>query len=168
MKKVLETKRMYLRRFSLDDAVAYAKAYSDVTVMKFIGDGTWARPAEEVHEVIAEYQKTYVSHPDLGYWAIIDRDSDQLIGDAGLSPLIQTGEIEVGYLLRKDFWGKGLATELVAALLKHAIESLGIAQVVAVIDPRNLNSIAVVKKCGMREGEPGVYHNRDSLKYLFP
>lgn len=83
------------------------------------------------------------------YWAVIERDSGQLIGEAGLKPLEDHGpEIELGYAFGPASWGRGYATEAGRAILDAAFGPLGLEQVVAVTREANTASRQVIAKLG--------------------
>src|SRR4051812_31068419 len=87
------------------------------------------------------------------FWAVVERASGTLIGDAGLyrTPL---GEVELGYTLGQAWWGRGYATEAAGAWLEAAFSRLGISEVVALAEPANAASLRVLEKLGMRrDGE---------------
>jgi RimJ/RimL family protein N-acetyltransferase len=89
-----------------------------------------------------------------------------VIGSAALKPLEDTGpEIEVGYHLGRAHWGRGYATEAARGLLQHGFERLGLARIVAVVDPENTRSLAVVARLGMRAEGPCRCYDRDCLKF---
>ena len=166
MNTILQTKRLLLRQFHTGDEQAYLKCYGDPDVMKFIGDGTWLGSEETISETIRNYQSTYTCHPGCGYWAIIEKQSKELIGDAGIVPIEQTNEYEIGYLLRKDKWGNGYAQELLKALIDYGFNQLRLEEVICVAAPENLASIQVMKKCGMECTHTNAfYHNRVSVRY---
>jgi ribosomal-protein-alanine N-acetyltransferase len=83
------------------------------------------------------------------YWAVIERDSGQLIGEAGLKPLEDHGpEVELGYAFGPASWGRGYATEAGRAILGAAFGPLGLEQVVAVTREANTASQRVIAKLG--------------------
>ncbi len=86
----------------------------------------------------------------LGWWLIFSReDKNTLIGVLLLQPLDDTDEIEIGYHLRRDQWGKGYATEAAGRLLEHGFTKIGINQICAVALPYNHRSISVIEKLGL-------------------
>ena len=90
----------------------------------------------------------------LGWWLIFSRDSkNTLIGVLLLQPLNNTSDIEIGYHLRRDQWGKGYATEAAGLLLEHAFATLGLPQICAIALPYNRRSIRVIEKLGLRQSK---------------
>ncbi len=86
-----------------------------------------------------------------GAWILRDRASAQVVGRAILRHLTLDGadEVEVGYSLDPGFWGRGLATEIAAAILSYAREDVKLGTVVALTTPRNDRSRRVLAKIGM-------------------
>lgn len=148
MSHELDTPRLIFRRFTLDDLHALAAIRSDSDVMKYIGPGR----AESFDQVQAKLEKLR-AHWDLHgfrYWALIDKASGNLAGWCGLSYLEDTEDIEIGYGLAKAYWGKGLATEAAAAVMKYGFVQLRLERIVAVAYPENTPSQGIMKKLGMK------------------
>jgi ribosomal-protein-alanine N-acetyltransferase len=141
----LVTDRLSIRPFDASDRAAMQAIYDDVEVMRFI-TGAGEDPSTWVD--------SYIRHQgEHGYafWAVVERESGDLIGEAGLGPFDGRGpELELGYLLRRDRWGHGLATEAARACLAAAFDGLGAMTVVAVVDEGNAASLAVLRKAGFR------------------
>jgi ribosomal-protein-alanine N-acetyltransferase len=81
--------------------------------------------------------------------ALIEKASGRLVGIAGTQPLGTTGNLEIGWWLARDVWGRGYATEAGGAAMRHVLETLGHKRVVAIIDPDNEPSKRVVGRLGM-------------------
>ncbi len=151
--KILETERMYLRSYEDNDLERLAEIYSDEEVMKYIGRGG-ILSKEQTKKGIDTWIKKIYHEFGFGIWALIDKESDLLIGHCGFNRLPEDAGTEIAYLLAKDFWGKGLATEVSKETLKYGFEKLNLERIVALAYPQNLPSINVIKKLGMKpEGE---------------
>lgn len=81
-------------------------------------------------------------------WGVWERDSGELVGDCSLHFDMGFGEWELSYGLRRDRWGRGYATEAARACVRHGFEELGVAKIVADVDPANAASAHVLEKCG--------------------
>lgn len=139
------TEHLVLRPFRSDDVDALAEVYLHPLVMRWIGPQTLADVAREVAQQV-EHQAS------LGFslWAVEGRAGGHLIGDCGLQPLEHRGpEIEVGYDLHPDAWGRGLATEAARAVMRQAFGPLGLERVVAVVKPDHFASQRVLEKAGL-------------------
>jgi len=89
-----------------------------------------------------------------------------LIGWAGLQYLPETDEIEVGYLLDKGHWGRGLATEAARESVRFGFEDLGIETIVGVVHPENVASQRVLEKVGLSFVERSNYFGMNVYRYL--
>jgi RimJ/RimL family protein N-acetyltransferase len=140
-----------LRPFHADDAPAAHRVYSDPDVMRYVATGPL--PDETM---TARLLQDYMAHQrawGYSFWAVVERESDTLIGDAGLYRT-PAGEVELGYTLGRPWWGRGYATEAAGTWLETAFTRLGIAEVVALAEPANAASLRVLEKVGMRrDGE---------------
>ncbi len=142
----IETERLTLRAFVPEDREAMAAIHADPEVMRFI-DTRGEDPATWVDAYVA-----HQARHGWGVWAIEERATGELIGEAGLSLLDGRGpQLELGWLLRRDRWGRGLATEAARACLAAAFDELGAREVVAVVDVGNDASLAVARKSGFVE-----------------
>jgi len=146
----IETLRLLIRPFTLDDVEAMHVLYTDPEVMRFI-------PAPLSVDLEAS-QRRVQRHIDFqkkfggALWAVIEKESGLVIGDCGVFPFEGKGpDFEIGYHLRRDRWGKGLATEAASACLQFGFTELKLPQIVAVTFPENLPSRRVLIKIGMIE-----------------
>jgi len=87
-----------------------------------------------------------------GLWLVRALDSGEPVGQVGLTLQDVNGETlpEVGYLLHRPFWGRGLATEAAAGVRDFAFDALGVPRVVSLIRPENQPSRRVAERIGMR------------------
>lgn len=143
---VFSTPRLLLRPRTLSDLSDCLAMDRDPEVTRFI-DGPWADP--EAHRAFVEDRIRRAYPPGMGYWSVIATDG--FAGWVLLTPLDLHGpEVEIGWRLRRAMWGRGLATEAARPVLDHALGRLGLAEVVADIDPANTASLRVAAKLGMR------------------
>src|SRR5271169_154148 len=107
--QILETARLTLRELRPDDADALARILSDPETMRFY-PAPYNRAG--VDQWIARQIGRYADHGH-GLWAMALKSNRELIGDCGLTVqnIDGTNEIEIGYHVRRDLWGQGLATE---------------------------------------------------------
>jgi hypothetical protein len=146
---ILETGRLLLRHFHAFDADAMQGVFGDADVMKF---GPGVHPVEWVRDWIHGCQDNY-QRLGFGPWAVVEKANQTVIGYCGLfyyPDVAGKPEIEIGYRLRRPFWGQGYATEAVLAVRDYAFNVLCIKSLIALIDPQNAASIRVAEKAGMR------------------
>jgi RimJ/RimL family protein N-acetyltransferase len=145
---ILETPRLRLREFIAEDADALARILSDPETMRY-----YPAPFDRqgVEDWIQRNLRRY-ANDGFSLWAIILKESGELIGDCGLIKQVVEGteEIEVGYHLRRDHWGKGLATEAARAVRDYGFASLKVDRLISLIRPENGPSRRVAERNGMK------------------
>lgn len=158
----LETTRLHLRLWRIEDAPGAFHIYSDPQVMHFLGgptpgSGAPVRSLDEMRERLKKMiDRTDSFAPGLGMWATFEKSTGQLVGCMLLKPLPgpnnegYADEIEVGWHLARSAWGKGFATEGGRAMLRHAFNTLHVPIVYAVVYPENARSVAVMHRLQMR------------------
>jgi len=147
MNKVLETKRMVLRRMEMADVDDLMGIFSDPVAMCYY-PGTKSR--KEAEEWV---RWTLESYRDRGFgqWVAVLKSSGEFAGQCGLTVQEVEGknEVEIGYLFLRRYWGRGLATEAASAARDHGFDQLGYERLVSLIDPGNLASRRVAEKVGL-------------------
>jgi RimJ/RimL family protein N-acetyltransferase len=154
---IYETERLVVRDWEPEvDAAQTLIMHADPEVMRFIGKGQVATGIEEERERLREIVGRFARFCGrLGFWAIEVRDSGGLVaGAVMLKPLPDaerhfTDDIEVGWRLRRDCWGRGYATEAARGALAHGFGQLGLTTIHAVVDPANDASKRVALRLGM-------------------
>ena len=162
----IETLRLWLRPFTADDLDdLHQRIYADAEVMRYLPGGV-PRPVEKTIAAIEAFQQHDAEH---GYTiaAVIDKETDQLMGHCGLWRLEVDHTIEVAYALGRAYWGQGFATEAAQATLRYGFEVCGLPQIVALAFPENIASQRVIQKIGMQHiGPTRRYYNTDLILYL--
>ena len=141
----LETERLLIRPFRLEDVeVAYAMN-ADPEVVQYTGDGGVVSMAEMrrriEEDVLGDYQKY-----GFGRMAVEWKATGEFIGFAGLKYLDDLAEVDLGYRFLKAFWGKGIATEAAKAILRYGFDVLGLKKIIGLVLPENAGSIRVLEK----------------------
>jgi RimJ/RimL family protein N-acetyltransferase len=145
---VLRTERLILRGFTQDDFEPFAAIVADPEVVQYLDDGAPISRADCWRGIAL-----FLGHWHLrgyGWWAVEEQQSGRFLGRIGLYNPEGWPGIEVGWLLRRDAWGHGLATEGATAALAFAFEVVGADHVISIIDARNVRSIRVAEKIGSR------------------
>jgi ribosomal-protein-alanine N-acetyltransferase len=111
--------------------------------MKFMGKAP-ASVEEERNNIQTHISYHYEKY-GVGMWATVLKENDRLIGRCGLMCKHIEGaqEVEIAYLLDREYWGKGPTTEAAEAIVKHGHAKYGLKRIVAVIHPQNVASIRV-------------------------
>lgn len=162
-KWILESERLAFRRYTLDDLPQLVEQRSDPEVNKFLG-GPERQNEIWLAKRIRFYISCYRSH-GFGMCSMIWKETGEIIGSAGLQPLEDTGEIEVGYSLIKKFWGRGLGTESARSWLDFGFRQAGLDRIVAVADVDNLASRHIMEKLGMSYQKTEIHYGTECAFY---
>ena len=143
---MFETERLILRRFTDDDASAIARLRGDAKFMRHIKPVESSAQAKSWMRMVSRYW----SSDNYGFWAVVAKENGATIGWSGTWTLHETREVEIGFAIAPEFWGRGLATEAAACALEFAFQNRRARRVVAVAMPENKGSRRVMEKLGMR------------------
>lgn len=160
---MIETERLIFRKFAEDDLDLLVEQRSDPDVNKYLGG-----PARQNREALEKRIKFYMSCCDefgFGMCAMMWKETGEMIGSAGLQPLEDTGEIEVGYSIIKDYWGRGIGTEAASAWMRYGFTTAGLQRIVAVAHEENLGSRRIMEKLGMRYEKTEPHYGEDCAFY---
>jgi RimJ/RimL family protein N-acetyltransferase len=147
--KILETSRLILRHQVPDDHDSLFALYCDPDVIKYIPDASHGY--RETREELEWHMHGHPKYPELRLWATIYKETGKFIGRCGLLPwtIEQREEVEVAFLLAKEYWGQGLGTEAALAIVHYAFEQLHLSRLVCLIHPDNQASVKVATNIGM-------------------
>lgn len=144
---ILETSRLVLREFSPEDADALERVLSDPETMRY-----YPAPYDRagVEQWIARNRERY-EKDGVGLWAMLLKSTGELIGDCGITRQEVEGEYlyEIGYHLRRNNWGQGLATEAAIACRGWGFQHLQVERLISLIRPDNIPSRRVAERNGM-------------------
>ncbi len=146
---IIETPRLRLRHFVPDDLDPLYALYRDPEMRRYYPEGTLTY--EETREELEWFLDGHPSHPELGLWATVLKETDAFIGRCGLLPWRIDGreEVEVAFMIDKTYWRQGLGTEAARGLVDYGFEHLGLRRLVCLIELGNEASIKVATKIGM-------------------
>ncbi len=170
MTAVLETARLRLRPFEMTDLAALIPIYGDGEVMAIrkLGVQTAAQTEDELSTIIEHWRRH-----GFGLWAVIVKDSGELVGECGLRYRDHVREVEISYGLATSAWGWGLATEASFAVMDYGFRVIGLDEIVAIAKSSNLSSHRVMEKLGMhlhetweRDGIGRVHYLIRAQEYL--
>jgi ribosomal-protein-alanine N-acetyltransferase len=128
-------------------------------VMRYIGDGS-IDTRESAARAVSRSMKYYGNYPGLGVWPAEDGTTGTFVGWFCLKYVPQTVEIEVGYRLAPDAWGRGYATEGARALVRYGFDQLGLDRIIGLTHPDNAASQRVLQKAGLADAGWGRYYGR--------
>jgi RimJ/RimL family protein N-acetyltransferase len=159
-----DTARLRLRELRAGDLEDLARKDGDRRVMRYVGDGS-TLSREAVARGLARSQRYYELYPGLGAWRAERADDGAFVGWFCLKYIPKTVEIEVGYRLVPDAWGRGYATEGAKAVVAYGFDTLTLLRIVGVTYPENVASQRVLVKAGLRDEGYGNYYGK-RLRYF--
>jgi ribosomal-protein-alanine N-acetyltransferase len=159
----IETPRLLLRQFTPNDLDDLHRIYSDPDLSKFMPNEK-PLPLEETKAAIRSITENWEQY-HFGVWAVIYKKHEKLIGHCGLKFLENTLEVQIGYLLLKSYWGRGLGTEAASAVLKYGFEIAKLQRIVAVAKPDNIASRRVLEKVGLEYEKDAYFYDNDVVYY---
>ena len=150
MKIYLETQRLILREFTEADVDNLVDLDSDPEVTRYINGGKPTSREYIIEQVMPRIMQYYTDLDRQGIWAAIEKTNGAFMGWFHLRPNRQNAaETELGYRLKQNLWGQGVATEGSKALVKKAFDELEADVIVAIADPANKASRRVMEKIGL-------------------
>ncbi|MBQ0848411.1 GNAT family N-acetyltransferase [Streptomyces sp. NPDC057621] len=143
---------VHLRVPTDEDAFAWHRAFDHPDVMEFHG----GKSAElSVYEELTARQRRHDAEHGFCFWTMLDEEG-RVIGFTGAQPWPHEwgpkGEIEIGWRLGREYWGKGYVTAAAQSTLER-VRATGVTSVVAMVNSRNERSIAVTRRLGMELAE---------------
>jgi [ribosomal protein S5]-alanine N-acetyltransferase len=150
----LTTERLVIRDLTPGDFDNVHEYACDPVVTRYLSWGP--NTEQDTREFLVRVAREASKQPRRNYeLAVAYRDTDSVVGVCGLLSRAQDySEFEIGYCFKRDAWGRGIATEVVRALLPFAFEHLCAHRVYARVDPDNPPSARVLERLGFRrEGQ---------------
>lgn len=170
MHEIFTTERFYLREKHIDDAEDMYLLNADPEVLRFTGDIAF-KNIEEAKIFISNYD--HFKRHGFGRWVIIDKTTDNYVGWCGLKKHAD-GMIDLGYRIKREYWGQGIASECAQACLDYGFKHLKLNQIVGRSVKENIASVKILEKIGMQfwkkdtcDGLPNaVWYQIDKETYL--
>lgn len=146
--KRIETERLILRQFTMEDATAmYQNWASDPEVTKFL---TWS-PHAGIEITKTVLLKWVSSYDETKYqWCIALKETNEAIGSMGVTHVDESvASMELGYCIGHSYWHNGITSEALKAVMNYLLEEVGVNRIEAKHNIKNTNSGKVLKKCGL-------------------
>lgn len=144
----IESERLGMRELTVNDVSALYAFMNDIRVMYAWEHGF---SKAEVEKWISDNQERYRTY-GYGYYALIEKFSGKIIGTLGPLPEYINGQevIGIGYILSRDYWGRGYAVEGAKSCVEYCFNVLKASEIICDIRPENKASIRVAEKIGMK------------------
>lgn len=144
---MIETPRLLLRHFTLDDADAFLQMSSIPEVIRYVGN----QPLQSIEEARQGLRDgplhDYATH-GFGRFACVWKETGEVIGFSGVKFMPQLDAVELGYRFLPPYWGIGLATESSLVSIDYARDVLGLPRLIGLVHPQNVASANVMRKLG--------------------
>lgn len=160
---ILETERLRLRKFTLDDTKFIIELLNSPGWIEFIGDRN-----VKTEEQAIEYLKNgpLKSYKQNGFGlSLVETKDDQPIGMCGILKRDTLENPDIGFAFLPEFTGKGYAYEIANATLSYAINNLKISKISAITLPHNISSIKLLEKIGMKPVKSFLQNGEDLLLF---
>jgi ribosomal-protein-alanine N-acetyltransferase len=162
----IETARLEIREWTIDDFEEFSALMADPEVMQFSLQGRPLSP-EEAHDL---FYKRILEHYKNGFglWALYYKEEKKIIGFTGLITQEIEGikKIELAYRLLPKYWHRGLALEAAREVCAYAFNVLKLKELISIIEPDNSRSIRLAERLGMRPQKMVKYYNQDVYIYV--
>ncbi|MDO4188901.1 MAG: GNAT family N-acetyltransferase [Lachnospiraceae bacterium] len=145
---ILETDRCIIREITVEDADRLYEIYSDKDVTRYI-ENLYENREDEINHIIK-----YITHQyrfyEYGMWIVVSKETGSVIGRAGIFDRDNQDTTELGFMFEKASWGKGIAKEVLMAIIGYAKEEHGIERLYAHVVSENVNSKKLLEKLGFK------------------
>lgn len=163
---LLETSRLRLRRFTLDDASFVVALLNSPGWLAFIGDRGVRTEEDARRYLTAGPLASYAQHRGLGLYHVARREDGAAVGMCGLLRRDTLPDVDVGFAFLPEHCGRGYASEAAEAVIAHGRREFGLRRIAAITLPANAGSIRVLEKLGLRYEREIVLPPKDeSLRY---
>ena len=149
MEIVIETERVILRKFTIDDAAFMLETLNTPTWLRFIGDRN-VKTLEEAENYLLNGNIRSYQEYGFGFYVVVIKETQESIGICGIVKREGLEDVVIGFAFFQQFMGKGYGYEAGSATLNYALNDLKIKKIVAIVDPENVVSIALLKKIGLQ------------------
>lgn len=147
--KILETERLILRQFSVDDADFILQLLNEPSFIQNIGD-RGVRTLDDARSYILRVPIASYEKHGFGLYLVVLKESGEPIGMCGLIKRDTLEDVDIGYAFLPKYWSRGYAVESALAVKEYAREVIGLKRLVAITDPENQASIRVLEKIGLK------------------
>lgn len=160
----IESKRLILKKVERDDAESLFKIFSDKDLTKYFASGAdknLEQTEKRVEKIISHWGKN-----KFGDFIVFDKRTLKTIGFGGLHYKIDGGNINISYILDKEYWGQALGYEIAQTLIEYGFNILRLKKIVAEIDAQNIPSIKLVERYGFKYNKTIECEGFERLEYI--
>ncbi len=164
MKIISQTPRLLIREIETYDAGAVFELNQNPNVILYTSDPAFKTIEDARHLIETVIKQQYKSYRH-GRWAVLLKDTGTFIGWCGLKFMPELNQVDLGYRFMETYWGKGFATEAAMASLHYGFAQFNYNQIIGRVMKQNMQSIKVLKKCGMTFSHEAELHEHPAYIY---
>ena len=147
---VLDTERLLLRETTMNDARAILDVFTNEEVTRYYNVSPFT-DIEQARQVVAGRRRRFESGQGIR-WAIARKEDNLVIGSCGYTNWVaEWRKVEIGYELGRAYWGQGIMTEALGAIIRFGFHRMNLNRIEAMVMPANTASAQVLKKLGFME-----------------
>ena len=146
--ETIETERLLMRKFKLNDAQDVLDLNADPLVKKYLPQEDWSSLSIAIQNIESKVLKDYQVH-GFGRMAVFLKETNEFMGFSGLKYENDMGGVDLGFRFKKKFWNQGFGYESAIPFIKIGFEDLKLNEILGGAMPDNLGSVAILKKVGM-------------------
>ncbi len=146
---VVQTERLILRKFTIEDAPFMLELLNMPSWLRFIGDRNVHSVEEAEQYLINGNIKNYLTY-GFGFYLVEVKETGESIGMCGLVKRDSLDDVDIGFAFLPQFIGKGYGFEAASATLDYAENVLQLPKIIAIVNPDNADSIKLIKKIGLQ------------------
>lgn len=162
MKFIIETERLFLREFILDDAEKFYQLNLNPNVIRYTGN-TAFKSINEAKSFLENYNDYKAN--GYGRWAAINKNNNEFLGWCGLKYGELENETDIGFRFFEEEWNKGYATESAVACLEYGFDVLKLNKIIGRAMKENTASIKVLEKIGLVYETDCMFENKEAVIY---
>lgn len=166
MEIVIETERLILRKFTLNDAAFMLELLNTPMWLRFIGDRN-VRTVKEAEQYLLDGNIRSYQEYGFGFYVVVVKETNESIGICGIKKREGLDDIDIGFGFLPQFMGNGYGYEAASATLYYASNNLKIKRIVAIVNPENATSISLIKKIGLQFEKMFQFSQNDIELMLF-
>jgi RimJ/RimL family protein N-acetyltransferase len=163
--KRFESERLIFRPFDLEDADAVLAFSSNELVTRYTGDAGIVKNLSDARSVISNVWFSDYEKYGYGRYAVVDKQTERVIGFAGLKFLPEEGFPDLGYRFLPNYWGQGIGQEAAIACLRFAKRVLELKQIIGFAMPENLGSIKILENAGFVQKGLVTHDGQDFIRF---
>jgi len=162
---IFQTERLIVRQYDFEtDTENFFSLNGDDDVMRYIRA---TKTKEECDVFLKKAIAAYKINPLIGRWAADEKATGKFVGSFAIIPVEGSDDIQLGYALLKEYWGKGFASELTKSGLDYYFKNTNADHIYAIADSANIASHNVLLKNSFVPDGTKMEDDKELLKFIY-